>query len=118
MAKVVYNACHGGFGLSAAAIKRAREISGNPRWGGGVLKGELYDDGSGPARFDSCRADDMPRHDPVLVQIVEELGDAANGAHAALRIEEVQSGERYRIDEYDGAESVMKIDDYQWTVAP
>lgn len=46
------------------------------------------------------------RHDPILVQVVEELGDKASGEYARLRIYETDS-DRYRIDEYDGAETVV-----------
>lgn len=124
MTKVVYNACHGGFSLSIEAVKRAREISGDPKWGGATLPGEMFDDGSGPARDYSFGGAssvylkyDFPRTDPVLVQVVEELGDAADGPFAALAIEDVAEGTRYRIDEYDGLERVMTIDDYEWKTA-
>ena len=55
---------------------------------------------------------DVVRHDPVLVQVVEELGDKANGDYAKLRIAEVSGP--YRITEYDGFESVMTAGDYDW----
>jgi hypothetical protein len=57
------------------------------------------------------------RHDPLLVQVVEELGDEANGLCARLRIVELPKGTLYRIDEYDGSESVQTQDSYDWTVA-
>jgi hypothetical protein len=52
-----------------------------------------------------------------LVQVVEELGDKANGRCAKLRIAEVPAGTLYRIDEYDGFESVETKDSYEWNVA-
>jgi hypothetical protein len=52
-----------------------------------------------------------------LVQVVEQLGDKANGSYAKLFITDVPSGTKYRIDEYDGLESVMTIDDYEWSIA-
>lgn len=48
----------------------------------------------------------LDRANPILVQVVEELGDAANGAHAKLRIAEVPDDIKWHIEEYDGAESV------------
>jgi hypothetical protein len=63
-------------------------------------------------------ARDIDRCDPVLVQVVEELGDAANGRCAKLRVHEVPSGSHYRIDEYDGSESIETPDSYEWSVAP
>jgi len=57
-------------------------------------------------------ADGVDRHDPALVQVVEELGNKANGNYAELRIAEVSGP--YRIDEYDGSESVETPDSYDW----
>lgn len=59
----------------------------------------------------------IPRDDPHLVQVIEEMGEKASGRCASLKIAEVPSGSRYRIDEYDGNESVMTADDYDWQVA-
>lgn len=60
---------------------------------------------------------EISRTDPALVQVVEELGAAANGAYADLQIAKIPVGTRYRIDEYDGNERVMTIDDYDWATA-
>ena len=95
MTKIVYNACYGGFGLSQEAVIRYREITG------------------AEAPYDRT----IERNDPALVQVGEELGSKANGSCADLCIAEVPAGTRYRIDEYDGLESVMTIDDYDWSVA-
>lgn len=56
----------------------------------------------------------LVRHDPILVQVVEELDEEASGYCAHLKVAEIQ-GNRYRIDEYDGWESI--IEDYDdWIV--
>jgi hypothetical protein len=55
---------------------------------------------------------DVDRHDPALVQVVEELGKKAGGNYAELAIAEVYGP--YRIDEYDGYESVETADSYDW----
>jgi hypothetical protein len=34
-----------------------------------------------------------------------------------LCVADVPTGERYRIDEYDGSESVMTVDSYEWQTA-
>ena len=94
MTKIVYNACFGGFGLSETAWERYRELGGQET-----------------SRYDINRAD------PALVQVVEELGDAANTRFSDLRITDVPAGTKYRIDEYDGNESVCTIDDYEWSIA-
>ena len=142
MTKVVYNACFGGFGLSREAIQRYWEIKGQQIWiedskeypALGIFTVWLvppeerlelrYDE-----EFDAMTteekiaynkahseqtwyADGVDRHDPALVQVVEELGNKANGNYAELRIAEVSGP--YRIDEYDGSESVETPDSYIW----
>lgn len=46
------------------------------------------------------------RADPVLIRVVEELGEAASGEHAELKIVEVPDGVDWEIDEYDGMETI------------
>ena len=107
MTKIVYNACYGGFGLSEDAILRYAEITGRKNTdANGVV--DPWDGWGGYA---------IDRADPALVQVVEELGEAANGMSAALRIAELPAGTLYRIDEYDGSEDVMTQEDYEWSVA-
>jgi hypothetical protein len=50
----------------------------------------------------------LERHDPKLIQVVEELGDKANGAHARLSIVTIPDGTDYEIDEYDGNEHIAE----------
>ncbi len=116
MTKVVFNACYGGFGLSRSAILLGRALSGNHKWGGPSLKGDLYDNG-GTCNEDYGHCRELKRTDPILIRVIEELGEEANGDHADLRIEEIQTGIRYRIDEYDGSERVITVEDYEWEIA-
>lgn len=51
---------------------------------------------------------EVDRADPLLVQVVEELGAKANGKHADLAIVEIPDGVEWEISEYDGAEHVAK----------
>lgn len=53
----------------------------------------------------------IPRSDPLLVQVVEKLGDEASGSHANLVITDIPKGTYYRIKEYDGRESIEYNDD-------
>jgi hypothetical protein len=115
-AKIVFNACHGGFSLSPVAILRAREITGNPKWGGAVLNGDETSWGI-VMDWDSGCIEGVERHDPILVQVVEELGSKASGISAALEIEVVPYGAAYRIDDYDGLERVVLADDQRWYIA-
>jgi len=137
MTKVVYNACYGGFGLSKEACQRYWDIKGqqvwieDARWGFDVWLvapedripvkgGDAFYAMSMDERIaynqayskQTWRNSDVDRHDPVLVQVVEELGKKANGMCAQLAIAEVDGP--YRIDEYDGFESVETADSYAW----
>jgi hypothetical protein len=111
--KIVYNACYGGFSLSDAAIRRYAEIKGLDLVA--IQNGYSLDWQTAAGEYFSSR--DIPRDDKALVQVVEEMQEAANGLCADLAIEDVPSSTLYRIDEYDGMESVMTQADYDWKVA-
>lgn len=108
MVRVVYNSKYGGFGLSNEAMDRMVELGYqglqlNPEWNPkskSIFNYKYFGDYN------------IPRHDPILVQVVEELGEAASGEYARLAIAEVSGP--YRIDEYDGYESVATPDSYDW----
>lgn len=137
MTKIVYNGCYGGFGLSDAAIDRYAEIKGItvyerkylvPAEEFEAIRAEEIQSQVGPGRYATnldllksnalyFSASSIARTDPALVQVVEELGEKASGDFAQLLIAEVPAGTKYRIDEYDGYESVMTIDDYDWEIA-
>lgn len=51
---------------------------------------------------------DIARDDPVLVQVVEELGAAANGKYAELKVVDIPSDVEWTIEEYDGAEWIAE----------
>ena len=86
MQKIVINDYYGGFGLSDAARKRYVEIKGG----------------------DLPRYEDPERDDPVLIQVVEELGDAASGRYSSLKIVEIPDDIKWQIEEYDGMEHVAE----------
>ena len=113
MGKVVYNSCYGTFSLSYKAKERMVELGYemelNPNYD--PTSEEWY---NRTVKYKTCEST-IPRHDPILVQVVEELGDKANGECAKLAIEEVDG--LYRIDEHDGNESVVTPDGYDWQYA-
>lgn len=84
--KIVINTCYGGFGLSKEALALFNERSG------AVV---TYD-------FN------IKRNDPILVEIVEQLGEAADGDYAELRIIEIPDDVQWTIEEYDGAEWIAE----------
>jgi hypothetical protein len=131
--KVVINRCFGGFSLSPQAVKRLAELEDKPCYFflGGFNENykpislEVLDKYSFwcaftipdpntlrrddlSARWEELHLDQRPenRADPNLVEVVEELGDDANGAHAKLRIVEVPDNTEWEIDEYEGMETI------------
>lgn len=126
--KIVYNACYGGFGLSDAACQwlaergllvRCVEYS-DPETYEQVTADWRGENGEEPRKFSYWRywhegysERDIPRHHPLLVQVVEEMGEAADGPHADLRVEEIE-GNKYRIREYGGNEYVETPGSVAW----
>ena len=88
MIKVVINKDFGGFGLSdeAEALYKERKGITDTRW-------SYYD---------------ILRDDPILVQIVEEMGDNANGGYAELKVVEIPDDADWYVEEYDGSEWVAE----------
>lgn len=127
--KVVLNSCYGGFGLSDEAYEKLNEwgipiqayISPerNPDTGLYILKLEdegevifdntLSKDSVCCGRYwDSWTRDKESRSHPLVVRVVEELGERANGVHAKLRIADIPDDIEWKIDEYDGIEHIAE----------
>lgn len=121
MNKIVYNACYGGFSLSDAAYELYAELAGikiypeKDSW----CSHFWIEPPTGDKRVDDNReslySGNMKRHDPILVKVIEQLGKAANGMCADIKIYETES-DRYIIEEYDGNESVVVSYDNSWVV--
>ncbi len=136
--KIVINNCYGGFGLSDKAIDRYVELSGlklykeyDSRWKwnnyyivppeeyhrvhkNDMTKTEWPGKEEGWGRYKESNElcwsfRDIERNDPVLVQVVEEMSDAADGSHAKLKIVEVPDDVEWMIEEYDGTEWVAEV---------
>ena len=88
MTRIVINTCHGGFGLSAAAESKYRELAG-------VTDPDFHD----------C---EIPRDDEHLIAVVELMGRAADGGYAELKIVDVPDDVNWCIEEYDGLEWVAE----------
>lgn len=93
--KVVINADFGGFGLSRSAIE----------W---LAKRGIYQ-----KYPDLNYIEDIPRHEPLLVQCVEKLGPEMAGRSqiTKLEIREIESA-TYYIEEYDGKERILTPADF------
>ena len=85
--KIVINTRHGGFSLTDQAIEKYKSMKN--------IEGKVYD-------FE------IPREDPVLVEIVEEMGSESGGCFSDLKVVEIPDGVEWQIDEYDGLEWVAE----------
>lgn len=79
--KVVINRCWGGFGLSEKAMAMFKALGGD----------KLY----------CCK-----RNDPILVKVVETLGEEANDEYSSLKVVEIPDDVDFYIDDYDGMETI------------
>ena len=110
MMKIVINADWGGFGLSDAAIQRYAELAGlnliSKQDDKFVTFTHWYQDIVDDDHYWSEH--DLARSDLLLVQVIEELGDAANGSFSRLKIVNVPDDITWHIEEYDGREHVAE----------
>jgi len=84
--KIVINTCHGCFAVSKQAITLYNERTGSINiWGL-----------------------DVSRNDPILVEIVEQLGEAVNGTFSKLKVVEIPDDVDWIIKEYDGKEWIAE----------
>jgi hypothetical protein len=90
MKKIVINTRYGGFGLSEEACKMLNLPYKS------YMGGHQY-------------ADHSTRMDPELIHVVETLGEKANGEASELEIVEINDNDVYRIDSYDGKESLEYV---------
>lgn len=104
--KVVINKCYGGFGISEKGVEWLLDNGADP------TKVRVEDAGlASRYKYTICY---LERHHPLLVKMVEALGsEAASGDHARLEIREIDQP-LYRIDEYDGAESIEVPEGITW----
>lgn len=133
--KVIINRCHGGFGLSMPAIVRYLELKGKkvwieededweghfnywlvPKedrvvnresdfWSMSDEEKKTYNETWSEQNF-SYR--DIARNDPILVQVIKEMGEEANGQHSQLKIVDIPIDAQWTIEEYDGLEWVAE----------
>ena len=104
MKKVAYNSKYGGFGISHACFAKMIELGHQ----GAIDKKKEMD--KAHYEWKTVYLEDpkpeIKRHDPILIQAIEELGSEANGESAIIRIEEMADNDHYEIEEYDGKETL------------
>lgn len=89
MQRIVINTCFGGFKLSDEAFelyKKAKKIENE----------DFYDW-------------EIPRDDQLLIDVIESLGEDANGFCADLKIIEIPDDVKWQIEQYDGKEWVSEV---------
>lgn len=135
--KIVINNCYGGFSLSRECIERMFEIKGKQVWveqdpkypslGLTIVwtvppeervdttkEATKHLTRKGLMEYNKKYSEqtwydhDVDRSDPALVQAVEELGDAASGKYAELKVVEIPNGVDWMICEYDGIEHIAE----------
>lgn len=132
--RIVINNCFGGFGLSEAGVRaywgrKGKEVY---RVGESGLFASYFD-APLPPQFQLPRGEhfmkhdhpeyenynkwygehslydrNIPRNDSDLIEVVEELGDRANGQCANLEIVEIPDDVEWEISEYDGNEHIAE----------
>ena len=133
--KLVINKCHGGFGLSHEATLAYLNKCGIQFWAEPnehILVGSTYYLVPPEERIQGNPVDwysmtleqrrahnkaysetvfysrDIARKDANLVSVVLELGEAANGSHARLKIVEIPDDVEWQIENYNGLEWVAE----------
>jgi hypothetical protein len=102
MQSIVINTCYGGFGLSDEAEKLYFQKNGiETTYNNDLLR---YVDNSGN---DLC-THGICRTDPILVEVVTELGENANGRSARLKIIQIPIDIDWIIQDHDGKEWVAE----------
>jgi hypothetical protein len=109
LVKIVINSDYGGFSLSDEAILEYGKRKGlnlvkdeNTNWSISIF----YKDSVAKENYFDDR--EIPRNDPILVEVVEKLGDAAYGFAANLKIVEIPEDVDWCIEENDGLEWVSE----------
>lgn len=133
--KIVINNCFGGFGLSEKAMRAYFAKKGRNVFKSGDGLSTTYFDAPVPKEFELPEGElfmrrghpeyeryrswyeehvlsdrDIPRDDPDLVAVVEELGsDVASDAYGRLVVVDIPDGVQWQIEEYDGSEHVAEV---------
>lgn len=133
--KIVINNCHGGFGLSPEAETKCWELgmqgiaisvskyySSDERKESDLKKWKDYKKNKkkykgttlflttfSPDEKYVLNARNCNRCDPILIKVVEEMGQKANGQFAELRVIDIPDDVKWEIEEYDGSEWIREV---------
>jgi len=105
--KVVLNGCYGGFNLSEEAEKMLISL--------GIPEDfEIVTRLPNPEHLKKTYY--VLRHDPILVRVIETLGEKSYIKGSYLQVHEV-NGNVYRVTEYDGNEGIQTPESIRWVTA-
>jgi hypothetical protein len=105
--KIVINDQYGGFGLSDEAIREYLRRA----YGKDALREE------GPDQYgffhfwvndEYVHESNIERDDLILIEVIEEMGEKANGRYSNLKIVEIPDDVDWYIEEYDGMEHIAE----------
>ena len=109
LVKIVINSDYGGFSLSDEAILEYGKRKGlnlvkdeNTNWSISIFYKESV------AKENYFEDREIPRNDPDLVSVVEDLGESAYGFAANLKIVEIPEDVDWYVEENDGREWVAE----------
>ena len=106
--KIVINTKYGGFSLSEEAVllygdKKGLNIIANQDEKIKTITHYYLNEAKEENGFGEW---EIERTDPVLIEVVEQLGDLANGPYSKLKVVEVPDDIKWYIHDYDGIEEV------------
>lgn len=117
--RVVYNTCFGGFSFNESVVEWVREYESSLKeeydesdvdeLAERTLKGEYYNDDSGPKTTGGILDVYISRDNELLADIVShtcEYDGPVDGRCASLSVAEVPDGIEWTINGYDGRETV------------
>lgn len=130
--KIIINRCYGGFSLSEKGLYKYAKLRGMKlypqegeyshktywtvppsKWLKEIdwLSASLEERKKYNEKYNSLTIydRDIKRDDPLLVKVVEILGEEANGAYAKLEVVNVPSKIKWEIKEYDGLEHIAEV---------
>jgi len=121
--KVIINTCWGGYNLSQEALKRYIELKELKLFSDDKgsyyyvpveeYKKALAEDEKNNRGYTSNRLcwgeNNIKRNDDILIKVIEELGEKANGEYSRLKIVEIPDDIKWKIENYDGCEYVVEV---------
>ncbi|NDB28149.1 hypothetical protein EB151_01195 [archaeon] len=113
--KIVINKCYGGFGLSEEAVllyAKKKGLNLIVQRDKGLKINHYYLNEKKDGNYFSER--DIQRNDLILIEVVNELGEKADGFCSELKIVEIPDDVEWIIEEYDGKEWIAE-DHRRWS---